>query len=112
MSYEKFVQVYEKENTLNEEFVEEKYGLIEDMYPNYEGQEKLNLKNNILGDNEQNELKEDKLKSCTPYELSAFYQILINKLMPFGYKLESEEILLKKDEKKQKTYLHRKHKKK
>ncbi len=113
MSYEKFFQAYEKENALNEEFIEEKYGLIEDMYANYEGQEnsKLNLKNNTLGENEQNDLKEDKLKSCTPYVLSAFYQILINKLMPFGYKLESEEILLKKDEKKQKTYLHRKHKK-
>ena len=31
--------------------------------------------------------------------------------MPFGYKLESEEILLKRDEKKPKAYLHRKHKK-
>ena len=37
-------------------------------------------------------------------------QILINKLIPYGYKLETEENLLKTDEKKKKGYLHRKHK--
>ena len=31
--------------------------------------------------------------------------------MPYGFKLETEENLLKKDEKRKKGYLHRKHKK-
>ena len=63
------------------------------------------------GENDKNFEKEDKLQPYTPYILNSFYQILINKIMPSGYKLETEEILLKKDEKRQKTYLHRKHKK-
>ena len=37
--------------------------------------------------------------------------MLINKSMPSGFKIETEENLLKKDEKRQKGYLHRKHKK-
>lgn len=37
--------------------------------------------------------------------------MLINKMMPSPYKLETEEILLKHEQNKQKGYLHRKHKK-
>ena len=44
------------------------------------------------------------------FSLNPLEQILINKLMPYGYKLETEENLLKTDEKKKKGYLHRKHK--
>jgi len=73
---------------------------------------KINISQEIIQEeNQSNGLKEDKLKDYTSYEINAFYQILINKVMPYGYKLESEEILLKKDEKRKKGYLHRKHKK-
>ena len=44
------------------------------------------------------------------FSLNPLEQILINKLIPYGYKLETEENLLKTDEKKKKGYLHRKHK--
>ena len=113
MSIENYELSNDKNISLNEKNNEEKSELMKDEYPNNTAQEntQLNLlKNNSFGESEQN-IKEDKLQSYTPYLLSAFYQILINKKMPFGYKLESEEILLKKDEKKQKSYLHRKHKK-
>ena len=72
----------------------------------------LNISNNIqLDENDQTSVKEDKLKSFTPFSINPFYQILINKRMPSGYKLESEENLLKNDEKRHKSFLHRKHKK-
>ena len=44
------------------------------------------------------------------FSLNPLEQILINKLIPIGYKLETEENLLKTDEKKKKGYLHKKHK--
>ena len=44
------------------------------------------------------------------FSLNPLEQILINKLIPNGYKLETEENLLKTDEKKKKGYLHKKHK--
>ena len=63
---------------------------------------KINQSENIsLEENGQKSEKDDKLKQYTPFEINSFFQILINKKMPFGYKLESGEILLKKDEKKQ-----------
>ena len=72
----------------------------------------LNISNNIpLDENDQASIKEDKLKSFTPFSINPFYQILINKKMPSGFKLESEENLLKNDEKRHKSFLHRKHKK-
>ena len=82
--------------------------------PTKEDQENanLNISNNIpLDENDQTSIKEDKLKSYTPFSINPFYQILINKKMPSDYKLESVENLLKNDEKRHKSFLHRKHKK-
>jgi hypothetical protein len=53
--------------------------------------------------------KKEKLKNYISYDINSFHQLLINKLMPLGYKLENEDNLLKRDEKKPKNYLHRKH---
>ena len=69
----------------------------------------------IEEDKEQSDLQENQpspnfLNSYTSFELNPFEQILINKMIPYGYKLETEENLLKTDEKKKKGYLHRKHK--
>ena len=117
MSLEKNKNLVEKVNDIYSNNIEEKNESKESLSPNIADQSNLNLNNsqNIpLEENEQNDqnsLKEDKLKSLTPFIMNPFYQILINKKMPLGYKLESEEILLKRDEKKQKNYLHRKHKK-
>ena len=117
MSLEKNNDLSEKINDIYNNNIEEKNESKESSSPDIEEQSNLNLDNsqNIpLEENEQNEqntLKEDKLKSLTPFIMNPFYQILINKKMPLGYKLESEEILLKRDEKKHKNYLHRKHKK-
>ena len=65
----------------------------------------------INNDNPENQISPDFLNLYTNFYLSPLEQILINKLMPYGFKLETEENLLKKDEKKKKGYLHRKHKK-
>ena len=46
----------------------------------------------------------------TSFNLTPLEQILINKLIPNGFKIETEENLLKKDDKKKKGYIHRKHK--
>ena len=66
---------------------------------------------------EQQEIQEppNYLNIYQSFSLNPLEQILINKLIPYGYKLESykletEENLLKTDEKKKKGYLHRKHK--
>ena len=69
----------------------------------------------IEEDKEQSDLQENQpspnfSNSYTSFELNPFEQILINKMIPYGYKLETEENLLKTDEKKKKGYLHRKHK--
>ena len=61
---------------------------------------------------EQHEIQEPPnfLNIYQSFSLNPLEQILINKLIPYGYKLETEENLLKTDEKKKKGYLHRKHK--
>ena len=61
---------------------------------------------------EQQEIQEPPnfLNIYQSFSLNPLEQILINKLIPYGYKLETEENLLKTDEKKKKGYLHRKHK--
>ena len=66
---------------------------------------------NINSDLAENQISPDFLNLYTNFELNPFEQIIINKLMPYGFKLETEENLLKKDEKRKKGYLHRKHKK-
>ena len=66
---------------------------------------------NINSDLPENQISPDFLNLYTNFELNPFEQIIINKLMPYGFKLETEENLLKKDEKRKKGYLHRKHKK-
>ena len=52
--------------------------------------------------------KKEKLKNFLSFEINSYYQLLINKLMPLGYKLENEDNLLKNEEKRHKNYLHRK----
>ena len=61
---------------------------------------------------EQQEIQEppNYLNIYQSFSLNPLEQILINKLIPYGFKLETEENLLKTDEKKKKGYLHRKHK--
>ena len=66
---------------------------------------------NIKSEVPENQISPDFLSLYTNFELNPFEQIIINKLMPYGFKLETEENLLKKDEKRKKGYLHRKHKK-
>ena len=103
----------EKIQSINNNNLQEKNEQNQTLSPNIEEQANtnLNISNNIpLDENEQTSIKEDKLKSYTPFIINTFYQILINKKMPSGYKLETEENLLKKDEKRHKGYLHRKHK--
>jgi len=100
----------EKNHSINNNNLEEKNEQKEALSPNIEEQTNTNLNNILLEENEQTSIKEDKLKSYTPFIINPFYQILINKKMPSGYKLETEENLLKKDEKRHKGYLHRKHK--
>ena len=73
--------------------------------------QEINKLENISKEENTQKSKEDKLKHFTSFEVNAIYQILINKIMPIGFKLETEENLLKIDDKKQKGYLHRKHKK-
>ena len=114
MSSEKINQPLEKVNTSNNNNLEEKNEIKESISQNNGDQtysQRIHSDNIFQEENDQNSEKEDKLKLYTPFKINAFYQILINKIMPPGYKLETEEILLKKDEKRQKTYLHRKHKK-
>ena len=114
MSSEKNIQIPEIVNTLeknslkenNEERESIDQNNVNKIFPQNNQSENISLE-----ENGQKTEKDDKLKQYTSFEINAFFQILINKKMPLGYKLESEEILLKKDEKKQKSYLHRKHKK-
>ena len=114
MSSEKINQPLEKVNTSDNNNLEERNEIKESISQNNGDQtysQRIHSDNIFQEENDQNSEKEDKLKLYTPFKINAFYQILINKIMPPGYKLETEEILLKKDEKRQKTYLHRKHKK-
>ena len=74
-----------------------------------------NLEEKLEENKEQTEQQENQeppnyLNICRSFSLNPLEQILINKLIPYGYKLETEENLLKTDEKKKKGYLHRKHK--
>ena len=74
-----------------------------------------NLEDKLEENKEQIEQQENQeppnyLKIYQSFSLNPLEQILINKLIPYGYKLETEENLLKTDEKKKKGYLHRKHK--
>ena len=67
-------------------------------------EKKINL------DLEENQNSSNFLNIYTSFDLNPLEQILINKLIPYGYKIETEENLLKKDDKKKKGYIHRKHK--
>ena len=114
MSSENINQPIEKVITTNNNDFKEKNEIKENLSQNNVDPTYIqrNYSENIpLEENDQNSEKEDKLQSYASFKINAFYQILINKIMPSGYKLETEEILLKKDEKRQKSYLHRKHKK-
>ena len=70
-----------------------------------------NEEKNLTPESQENTNIFNFLSIYQSYDLSPLEQILINKKMPYGYKIETEENLLKKDEKKKKNYLHRKHKK-
>ena len=59
---------------------------------------------NINSDLPENQISPDFLNLYTNFELNPFEQIIINKLMPYGFKLETEENLLKKDEKRKKKW--------
>ena len=61
-------------------------------------------------ENLENQEGQNYLNAYQSFALNPLEQILINKLIPYGYKLETEENLLKTDDKKKKGYLHRKHK--
>ena len=61
-------------------------------------------------ENQENQESQNYLNIYPSFALNPLEQILINKLIPYGYKLETEENLLKTDDKKKKGYLHRKHK--
>ena len=74
-----------------------------------------NLEDKLEENKEQIEQQENQeppnyLNIYQSFSLNPLEQILIHKLIPYGYKLETEENLLKTDEKKKKGYLHRKHK--
>jgi hypothetical protein len=114
MNEDKNNELSEKVHSINNNIINEKTEQKEAQCPSKEDQinTNLNISNIIqLYENDQTSIKEDKLKSFTPFSINPFYQILINKRMPSGYKLESEENLLKNDEKRHKSFLHRKHKK-
>ena len=114
MNEDKNNELSEKVHSINNNIINEKTEQKEAQCPSKEDQinTNLNISNIIqLDENDQTSIKEDKLKSFTPFSINPFYQILINKRMPSGYKLESEENLLKNDEKRHKSFLHRKHKK-
>ena len=61
-------------------------------------------------ENQENQESQNYLNIYQSFPLNPLEQILINKIIPYGYKLETEENLLKTDDKKKKGYLHRKHK--
>ena len=113
MSIEKSIPTHEKDSIINYNInldLEEKNELKENIYRNIADQ--VNQSENIgQEENEQNSVKENIFKDYTFYLINPFYQMLINKSMQSGFKIETEENLLKKDEKRQKGYLHRKHKK-
>ena len=85
--------------------------LENNLQPNQENAPEKDQEKNINSKLEENQINSDFLNIYSCFDLTPFEQILINKLLPFGFKIETEENLLKKDEKKKKGYLHRKHKK-
>jgi len=85
--------------------------LENNLQPNQENALEKDQEKNINSKLEENQINSDFLNIYSCFDLTPFEQILINKLLPFGFKIETEENLLKKDEKKKKGYLHRKHKK-
>ena len=92
MNEDKNNDLSEKVHSINNNNINEKTEQKEAQSPAKEDQvtNNLNISNNIqLDENDQTSIKEDKLKSFTPFSINPFYQILINKRMPSGYKLES-----------------------
>ena len=85
--------------------------LENNLQPNQENAEEKIEEKNINTEPGENQINSDFLNIYKSFDLTPFEQIIINKLLPYGIKIETEEILLKKDEKKKKGYLHRKHKK-
>ena len=85
--------------------------LENNLQPNKENAEEKIEEKNINTEPGENQVNSDFLNIYKSFDLTPFEQIIINKLLPYGIKIETEEILLKKDEKKKKGYLHRKHKK-
>ena len=85
--------------------------LENNLQPNQENKEEKIEEKNINAEPGENQINSDFLNIYKSFDLTPFEQIIINKLLPYGIKIETEEILLKKDEKKKKGYLHRKHKK-
>ena len=85
--------------------------LENNLQPNQENAPEKDQEKNINSKLEENQINSDFLNIYSCFDLTPFEQILINKLLPFGFKIETEENLLKKDDKKKKGYLHRKHKK-
>ena len=85
--------------------------LENNLQPNQENAEEKIEEKNINTEPGENQVNSDFLNIYKSFDLTPFEQIIINKLLPYGIKIETEEILLKKDEKKKKGYLHRKHKK-
>ena len=85
--------------------------LENNLQPNQENAEEKIEEKNINTEPGENQVNSEFLNIYKSFDLTPFEQIIINKLLPYGIKIETEEILLKKDEKKKKGYLHRKHKK-
>ena len=85
--------------------------LENNLQPNQENVLEKDQEKNINSKLEENQINSDFLNIYSCFDLTPFEQILINKMLPFGFKIETEENLLKKDDKKKKGYLHRKHKK-
>jgi len=64
-----------------------------------------NEENNNVSESQENTNILNILSIYPSYNLSPIEQILINKKMPYGYKIETEENLLKKDEKKKRRII-------
>ena len=73
---------------------------------NQQTEKKIIISNDNNNFNKAKKDENENLEFINSFELSPFYQILINKLMPKNFKIESEEILMKNDDKKNKNFLH------
>ena len=76
--------------------------LENNLQPNQENAEEKIEEKNINTEPGENQVNSDFLNIYKSFDLTPFEQIIINKLLPYGIKIETEEILLKKDEKKKK----------